>query len=204
MNLLLVLAHPDPGSFNHAIARAAAGALQRMGHAVVFHDLYAERFDPVLGSPELARGFSLDEPVQTYCRELSSCHGLLIFHPDWWGQPPAILKGWVDRVFRQGVAYDLEGADETEKAWTPLLTGKKGLVFCTSDTDEDAGDRTLETLWVHSVLGRCGMQAACHVMRGMRRADPAARREWRAFVARTLGGWFADARGAGGETALRE
>ena len=45
---------------------------------------------------------------------------------------PAVLKGWLDRVFRQGVAYELGGEAE-EKDWTPLLTGKKGLVFCTSD-----------------------------------------------------------------------
>ncbi len=139
---------------------------------------------------ELARGISLDGPVQVYCRELAACDGLVVLHPDWWGQPPALLKGWIDRVFRQGVAYDLEGEDYSEKSWKPLLTGKKGLVFCTSDANEKEAPPTLETLWVQSVLGRCGMQAACHVMRDLRRTDPAVRREWQSFMVHTLAEWF--------------
>jgi putative NADPH-quinone reductase len=92
-------------------------------------------------------------------------------------------------VFRQGVAYDLEGEDFSEKGWKPLLAGKKGLVFCTSDAPEDSA-RTLEALWTHSVLGRCGMSAACHVLREMRRIDPSARRSWLEFVNSTIETWF--------------
>lgn len=53
VNILIVLAHPDPGSFNHALAGAAAQAAKRSGHDVVLHDLYAERFDPILPSGRL-------------------------------------------------------------------------------------------------------------------------------------------------------
>ena len=51
MRISLILAHPNPESFNHAIARAAADALRRNRHDVVFHDLYKERFDPILPAP---------------------------------------------------------------------------------------------------------------------------------------------------------
>lgn len=190
MTILEVLCNPRPGSYTHALAAGARDALAGLGHEVLMHDLYKERFDPVMDPSELARGTSLDGPVQVYCSELASCDGLLVLHPDWWGQPPALLKGWIDRVFRQGVAYELEGEDYSEKSWKPLLNGKKGLVFCTSDADEKESPRTLETLWVQSVLGRCGMQAACHVMREMRRTDPAVRRAWQAFMVNTLGEWF--------------
>ena len=67
-------------------------------------------------------------------QELDEAEGLLIFHPLWWGGPPAMLKGWMDRVLRQGVAYDLEGGDFSEKDWKPLLSGN-GLVLVTSDDD---------------------------------------------------------------------
>ena len=79
-----------------------------------------------------------------------------------------MLKGWIDRVFRQGVAYELEGEEDSEKEWKPLLTGKKGLVFCTSDAEEDEPPGTLETLWTDAILGRCGMKAECLVIRDMR------------------------------------
>ena len=189
MKIIQVLCHPRPESFNLALAATAQQSLQALGHEVIMHDLYKEGFDPVLGAPELARSYSLDGLVQVHCRELAECDGLLIFHPDWWGQPPAVLKGWLDRVFRQGVAYDLDG-DAEEKDWTPLLKGKKGLVFCTSDARDDVVPRTLETLWTDVILGRCGMKAECHVIRDMRRTDTAARRAWRESMIDTITEWF--------------
>ncbi len=189
MKVVEILCNPRPGSYNLTLATAAREKIESLGHEVFLHDLYAEGFDPVLRAPELSRGFSLEGLVQVHCQELAAADGLLVFHPEWWGQPPAVLKGWIDRVFRQGVAYDLEGEEFSEKGWKPLLEGKKGLVFCTSNATEDSA-RTLESLWIHSVLGRCGMEAACHVLREMRRTDAAARRAWREFVDSTLGEWF--------------
>jgi NAD(P)H dehydrogenase (quinone) len=185
MKVVEILCNPRPGSYNLALAAQAGEKLKSLGHDVILHDLYKEGFDPVLEAGELARSFSLDELVQAHCNELAAADGLLVFHPEWWGQPPAVLKGWIDRVFRQGVAYDLEGEEFSEKGWKPLLTGKKGLVFCTSEAEEHSA-RTLEALWVHSVLGRCGMTASCHVLREMRRTDPPARRAWLEFVVTTI------------------
>ena len=189
VKVLEIICNPRPGSYNLALAASAREKLLSLGHEVTLHDLYKEGFDPVLNASELARSFSLEGLVQDHSRELAEADGLVLFHPEWWGQPPAMLKGWIDRVFRQGIAYDLEGEEFTEKGWKPLLTGKKGLVFVTSDAEAHS-DRTLEALWTHTILGRCGMQASCHVLREMRRTDPAARREWREFIHRTLEDWF--------------
>jgi len=186
MKVLEILCNPRPGSYNLALAATAQERLVALGHEVMLHDLYKEGFDPVLSAPELARSYSLDGLVQAHCSELLAADGLLIIHPDWWGQPPALLKGWVDRVFRQGIAYDLEGDEFTEKGWKPLLTGKTGLVFCTSDAEGNGQVRTLETMWTDQILGRCGMSASCHVLRDMRRTDPAARRSWLDFMVRML------------------
>jgi NAD(P)H dehydrogenase (quinone) len=199
MKLVEILCNPRPGSYNLALAASATEKMESLGHEVVVHDLYKEGFNPVMEPSELARNYSLDGLVQEHCNDLAAADGLIIFHPEWWGQPPAVLKGWIDRVFRQGVAYDLEGEEFSEKGWKPLLTGKKGLVFITSDAEAQSA-RTLEALWVHSVLGRCGMRASCHVLREMRRTDPAARRAWLEFVLATIGEWFP---GSGADTEAR-
>lgn len=190
MNVLEILCHPQPGSFNHVLADRAHQTLNRLGHKVVFHDLYQEGFDPVLRPPELSRGYSLEEQVQDYCGELTAAQGLVIFHPDWWGQPPALLKGWVDRVFRQGVAYDLEGDEFVEKRWVPLLRGKKAIVFCTSDSPLSDDVHVLQTLWNRLILGYCGMSAECHMMREVRKAEPARKKEWIDSVETTLTRWL--------------
>jgi len=189
VKVLEIVCNPRPGSYNLALAASAREKLISLGHEVTLCDLYKEGFDPVMDSSELARSFSLEGLVQQHCRLLSESDGLVVFHPEWWGQPPAMLKGWVDRVFRQGIAYDLVGDEFTEKGWKPLLTGKKGLVFATSDAEAHSA-RTLEALWTHTILGRCGMRASCHVLREMRRTDPAGRREWMEFMVRTLEDWF--------------
>ena len=145
MKIVEILCNPRPGSYNLALAASAAEKMQSLGHEVLVHDLYKEGFDPVMEPSELARSYSLDGLVQVHCNDLAAADGLVVFHPEWWGQPPAVLKGWIDRVFRQGVAYDLEGEEFSEKGWKPLLTGKKGLVFITSDAEAQAA-RTLEAL----------------------------------------------------------
>jgi hypothetical protein len=105
MNISVILAHPDPGSFNHAIAETAVAELRRNGHAAWFHDLYREGFDPLLTAAELSSKAVLPPAVAAHCQEIAEADGIVIVHANWWGQPPAILKGWIDRVVRPGVAY---------------------------------------------------------------------------------------------------
>ena len=110
MRISVILAHPDPESFNHAIAQTAVEALKANGYRVSFHDLYQEKFDPRLNLEELAKDAILPAVIRKHCDEIAAASGIVIVHPNWWGQPPAILKGWVDRVIRPGVAYEfLEG-----------------------------------------------------------------------------------------------
>ena len=162
MNISLILAHPEPGSLNHAIAQAAAGQLRACGHQVWVHDLYAEGFDPVLPAGEAARDSVLPGPITQHCREIAAADGIVIIHPNWWGQPPAILKGWVDRVIRAGVAYGFVEGDSGEGVPVGLLRAKAALVFNTSNTNdvrerEVFGD-PLETLWKNCIFGLCGVK----------------------------------------------
>ncbi len=197
MDIITLVCHPLPVSFNHALADAIGKALTRRGHRVLAHDLYLESFDPVLSVDELARRFTFDEQVQRYWTELAEAAGLIIVHPDWWGQPPALLKGWVDRVLSPGVAYAFEGEEFMPKRRVPLLQGKKALVFSTTDAKEGEGTDTLPILWVERIFRFCGIQqAACHLLYGTRDSQLPERHEFLEFAVLTAVAWFpADGKG---------
>jgi NAD(P)H dehydrogenase (quinone) len=162
MNILIVLAHPNPKSFNHAIAQKVSAMLKRHRHNVFFHDLYAEKFNPLLSSDGLARDSIADTRLRVYCDELKEADGLVFVHPNWWGAPPAMLKGWLDRVLRPGVAYTFEPGDKGEGVPRGLLAGKTALVFNTADTPEKREKKVfgdpLELLWKKCVFEFCGIQ----------------------------------------------
>lgn len=162
MKVSLILAHPRDGSFSHAIARAVEDALVSCGHAVSFHDLYLEGFDPVLVSLEIPKGAEIDPILKRYCDEIASTDGIIIVHPNWWGMPPAILKGWVDRVIRPGVAYEFLEGDGGEGVPRGLLKAENAVVFNTSNTFPERerqvfGD-PLETIWKNCIFGLCGVE----------------------------------------------
>ncbi|OPX64151.1 MULTISPECIES: NAD(P)H-dependent oxidoreductase [unclassified Methanoregula] len=161
MKISVILAHPRPGSFNHAIADAAAAALRSAGHRVAFHDLYQERFDPVLPFSEIARDAPLPPHIALHCHEIARADGIVIVHPDWWGMPPAILKGWIDRVLRPGVAYRFAETDSGEGIPEGLLMAKAALVFNTSNTpaarEQEAFGDPLERLWKDCIFSFCSV-----------------------------------------------
>ncbi len=156
MKTLVIVGHQRPGSFNHAIAAAAVEELQSLGHEVTFHDLYAEGFDPILTDAEIHSGAELDTAVQQHCNEVLASDGFIMVHPNWWGMPPAVLKGWIDRVFRQGTIYSFSAAGVTSK-----LAGKRALVLTTSNTPRDDELRLygdpLENLWKNCIFGLLGV-----------------------------------------------
>ncbi len=162
MKILVILAHPDENSFNHAIAEVALTTLRESGHQVVFHDLYREEFPPALPSWEISRSASLPPLVSAHINDLVSADGIIIVHPNWWGQPPAILKGWIDRVIRPGSAYEFNEGDSGAGIPNGLLKAGAALVFTTSNTAEERessvfGD-PLETIWKNCVFGLCGVK----------------------------------------------
>jgi putative NADPH-quinone reductase len=156
VNALVILAHPNPASFNHALGTRVLESLQEREIAVHFHDLYAEGFDPVMQLDEYRRKVSFDPNVQGFVRELESSRLLVFIHPDWWGQPPAIMKGWIDRVFRSGVAYEFEGEEFGTKEKVPLLTDRRAMTVITSEAGPLEMDTTVH-LWRRHVFEFCGI-----------------------------------------------
>jgi NAD(P)H dehydrogenase (quinone) len=165
MNITVILAHPAPGSFNHAIADTVAVTLRQTGHMVVVHDLYAERFDPLLPADEIPRDACLPPAVASYCKEIAEADGIVFIHPDWWGMPPAILKGWIDRILRPGVAYRFEETDFGEGVPVGLLKAGAVIVFNTSNTPEvrerEVFGDPLERIWKDCIVSFCGVPV-CH------------------------------------------
>ncbi|MHB9096083.1 MAG: NAD(P)H-dependent oxidoreductase [Eubacteriales bacterium] len=162
MKISVILGHPNKGSLNHAIADITVQTLQNNGYSVSFHDLYEEGFDPVLPYPEIPKGAPQDPDVSKQCNEIACAVGIIIIHPNWWGQPPAILKGWVDRVIRPGVAYEFAEDDSGEGVPAGLLKAKTALVFNTSNTPRERelecfGD-PLEALWKNCIFDLCGVK----------------------------------------------
>lgn len=108
MRVLVVYAHPDPESFAARLRDTVVGTLERCGHDVDLVDLHVEGFDPVLRAEAWADqrlGLGPRPEVAGHVDRLLAAEALVLVHPTWWSGQPAILKGWFDRVWAEGVAY---------------------------------------------------------------------------------------------------
>ena len=167
MNVLIVFAHPEPASFSAALKNEAVAALSQAGHAVTVSDLYAMGWNPALGSEEFAHdranpGF-LDLSREQEHAHRNGSHAadvraeqakvaaadLVLFHfPVWWFGMPAMLKGWVDRVFSRGFAYSAgrkyeRGHFKGKRAMLCISTGTASTLYEPDGIDGDL----LHVLW---------------------------------------------------------
>ena len=92
MNVLIILPHPDQGSFNHALADNCKQRLIENRHRVIFHDLHREKFDPFITTEEIPEEGSFSNPIKKHCDDLVNNNTIIIVHPNWRGKPSAILK----------------------------------------------------------------------------------------------------------------
>lgn len=161
MHISLILGHPAPGSFNHAIARTAQETLVADGHQVWFHDLQAEGFDPCFTAAELQRDAALPPLVSRHLEEVCAADGLIIVHPNYWSRPPAILCGWQDRVLRAGRAYQFVPDGQGGAKAVGLLRARFGMVFSTANTPQEKEEALfgdpLEVHWRKVVFPLCGI-----------------------------------------------
>jgi putative NADPH-quinone reductase len=130
VRVLVLYAHPDPESYVAALLRASLDALARAGYEADLCDLYAEGFDPVLPLSERRAYHAVPDnrqPVEAYIRRLEAAQGLLLVHPVWNFGYPAILKGFLDRVFLPGVSFRIE-----EGVVRPNLTHLRALAAVTT------------------------------------------------------------------------
>lgn len=161
MRISVILGHPYEKSFNCAISETVVSTLNNNKHIVMFHDLCQEKFDPILSDEELVSGVANDNLVLRHQQEIKEADGIIIIHPNWWGQPPAILKGWVDRVLRENIAYTFSEGDSGGGLPIGLLKAKTGLVFNTSNTPEERENTVfgdpLQRIWKDCIFDFCGV-----------------------------------------------
>jgi putative NADPH-quinone reductase len=155
---LVVYCHPCPDSFTAAVRDTVVETLSNHGHTVDVLDLYGQSFDPRLTSAEHAAHRSRTElaaDVADSAARLGRCDALILVYPTWWGAQPAMLKGWLERVWVHGVALDL--AEPTGRP-RPLLTGIGRVVVVTTHGSSK---------WINAIQGEAGKRLA---RRGLRAA----------------------------------
>lgn len=137
MKHAVIAAHPDANSFTLSVARSYCEAATAKGQTAALRDLYTMGFDPLLKMSEIAwrKGFAPSDDVKAERAELADADVFVFVYPFWINTPPAMMKGYIERVFGYGFAY---GPGDTGNQ--PLLTGKKMLSFTASGAP---------TEWVH-------------------------------------------------------
>jgi NAD(P)H dehydrogenase (quinone) len=129
--VLIVFAHPSGTSFNRAVLERLVGALRALDHTVKVCDLYAERFDPLMTAPELhEQGRPPD--VHRAQQLVLGAEVLFFVYPTWWWTPPAMLKGWLERVICIGFAFRFE---VTLNRFAGLLEGRRAFAISTGSAD---------------------------------------------------------------------
>lgn len=128
MKHAVIFAHPRPRSFTGSVANAYAEAATGLGHQILVRDLYRMNFDPALPEEELpfAGKIDLRPDIVAERRLLSDVDIFALVYPFWLNAPPAMLKGYLDRVFGHGFAYGRGGRSE------PLLQGRSLITFSSS------------------------------------------------------------------------
>ncbi len=165
MKFLLIYAHPNPASFNNAVRETIFAELQEAGHTVTVRDLYASGFDPVLTTDDLQSVMSgtIPESIKPDQDLIRAVETLIIVYPLWWSGMPAILKGYIDRVFCHGFAYRI-----TEEGAVGLLGGKKVFIVTTTGAPEEIYEETgmfksLTQTVDEGIFGFCNMTMIEHL-----------------------------------------
>lgn len=158
MHVLTILDHPNPTSFTAAVAQRFMEGAKAAGHSVELADLHAEGFDPRWTQADIAadaRSTALEDVAKAQARIARADAICLVFPLFWWGMP-AMTKGWVDRVWTWGWAYDQ--LDNPEKS---LQRPRSGVLLipagARSDEMENEGYlAALETAWIKGTFGYFG------------------------------------------------
>lgn len=164
MKHALVVAHPAPHSFTASVADAYRRAVEEEGHRTVTRDLYRLDFDPRLRAEEIpGPGHNPAPDIVAERAQIGDCDVFAFFYPLWLNAPPAMLKGYLDRVFGFSFAYGGEG-----HSFNPLLTGRRMISFSASGAPTEWVEKTgameaVRTLFDRYFATLCGMTLLDHV-----------------------------------------
>ena len=148
MNVLIIFAHPNENSFGAALLQKLIDGLKEANHQVKLQDLYRDEFRPKLSKEELldSKKIETDQLVIRYRNEIDWADVIVLLHPSYWYGPPAILKGYFDRILIDGFAFDYV-IDHPE----PKFTNKKGVLIQTFDAEEAIEKKQFDDITFKSV-----------------------------------------------------
>ncbi|MBR7620572.1 NAD(P)H-dependent oxidoreductase [Phenylobacterium sp. 20VBR1] len=133
MKHAVIIAHPNPRSLTCSAGATYAEAVRALGHQAIVRDLYQLGFDPCLKAAEIpgAPGYAVGDDAQEERRLLADADVFAFIYPLWFNAPPAMLKGYVERVFSMGFGYG-----PVARGTEPLLEGRKLITFSFSGAPE--------------------------------------------------------------------
>ena len=164
MKHAVIVAHPNVKSFNLTMADTYAAAARALGHEVVMRDLYRVPFDPILKAGEIpAQGFEAGEDVKAERALLRDVNVFCLVYPLWFNAPPAMMKGYIDRVFGMGFGF-------APGAWgnTPLLDGRRLISISSSGAprrwvEETGAWNAIRNLFDDHFAAVCGLAVLDHL-----------------------------------------
>jgi len=162
---LVIAAHPSTKSFNHAVVEAYTSALIERRHRVECRDLYAANFNPVLSARDLAAigHGKASKDIREEQAAMRRADVVTLISPLWWSGFPAMLKGYLDRVFCEGFAYVINRGE-----YLPRLASKKGVIVTTSGASKEelkSGGtlRAIRTIYDIGLMQFCGIEMVQHL-----------------------------------------
>jgi NAD(P)H dehydrogenase (quinone) len=165
MKHAVIVAHPNAESFNLTMARTYTAAVERAGGQAVLRDLYRIDFDPRLADGEIPReqGFAPADDVKAERALIGDADVFVFIYPLWFNSPPAMLKGYIDRVFGMGFGFG-----PTHGGIQPLLQGRRLVSITSSGAPRDWVVKTgawdaMRTLFDDHVSAVCGLSVVEHL-----------------------------------------
>lgn len=161
--VLIIFAHPSQQSYNFSILQQVIAGLGEKGHDIQVDDLYVQRFDPVMTEAELYRKQAPEDILQEQTKVIWADILFFIF-PIWWWGPPAILKGWLERVLCLGFAFTY---DIKRNGYIGTLQERKAVIISTGSSDPGsypvAWQAAAHINYVGDILAMSGVTVARHM-----------------------------------------
>lgn len=161
MKIVTIVSHPYQGSYNAEIVSRIASQFSSSGHEFEIIDLVEDRFNPVMTANDLkqwGQGLFADEQSEAYFDKISAADIVIFPFPIWWGSLPAVLKGFIDKVFLPTKAYHYGPNGEL----IGNLNGKKAVVITTMETPIEyfngALGNPVENQFIKNTLTICGIE----------------------------------------------
>jgi putative NADPH-quinone reductase len=154
---LVVYAHPDPSSYCAALRDKVVAGLTAAGHELRVTDLYAEGFDPLFTAAEHAAHLDVGAHphAAAHVADLQWCDQLVLVYPTWWSGQPAMLKGWIDRVWVRGATWELPAGGNRLQG---RLRNVRSLVVVTTHGSSK---------WVNVLQGEPGKRTVSRTLRAV-------------------------------------